>query len=257
MPFSEKAISRIVTDIWTSMLGLEVKFIPEGVSLPPDEPSKVGYIQLTGDWEGTVTLFCPESLAYKATASMFEMPEDEVSHEEMHDALGELINMTAGNINAQLLKDSNISQPSVTAGNDRSVPGGKIARQLGFLCEGKPLLATVLEKERRERGRGIFELRKQGEFYLHIDGQPVGIREVCDHTPGGMGLLIDGLFTTGSEVSLRYQHDETDIEVSGSIAWCAPCGSGSQSRVGICLDAGNAVLNQKFFRAITVDVLEL
>ena len=66
MTFSEEAISRIVTDIWTSMLGLEVEYMPEGVSLPTDEPSKVGYIQLTGDWEGTVTLYCPESLAYKA-----------------------------------------------------------------------------------------------------------------------------------------------------------------------------------------------
>jgi CheY-specific phosphatase CheX len=251
MTFCEEAISRIVTDIWTSMLGLEVKFIPEGVSLPPDEPSKVGYIQLTGDWEGTVTLFCPESLAYKATASMFELPEDEVSHEEIHDALGELINMTAGNINAQLLSDSNISQPFVTAGNDRSVPEGKIARQLGFLCEGKPLLATVLEKELREIGRGTFELRKQGEFYLYINGQPVGVREVCDHTPGGMGLLINGHCTTGSEVSLRYRHDETDIKVPGSIAWNAPCESGSTSRVGICWQVSNSALNQEFFDTIT------
>lgn len=252
MTFSEEAISRIVTDIWTSMLGLEVKFIPEGVSLPPDEPSKVGYIHLTGDWEGTVTLFCPESLAYKATASMFEMSEDEVSHEEMHDALGELTNMTAGNITSELLKDANISQPSVTAGNDHSVPGGKIARQLGFLCEGKPLLATVLEKELRERGRGTFVLQAQGEFCLSIDGQPVSIREVCDHTPGGMGLLIDGQTLTGSEVSLRYRHDETDIEILGSIAWNVPCESSSTSRVGICWQVSNKTLNQKFFDTITV-----
>lgn len=252
MSFSEEAISRIVTDIWTSMLGLEVKYVPEGVTLPPDEPSKVGYIQLTGDWEGTVTLFCPESLACKATASMFEMSEDEVSNEEIRDALGELTNMTAGNINTQLLKNSNISQPFVTAGDDHSVPGGKIARQLGFLCEGKPLLATVLEKDRRERGRGTFEYRKQGELYLNIDDQPVGIREVCDHTPGGMGLLIDGHLTKGSEVSLCYRHDETDIEVPVSIAWSAPCESGSMSRVGICLQVSNSALNQEFFDTITV-----
>ncbi len=252
MLFCEKAMIRIVTDIWTSMLGLDVKFIPEGVSLPPDEPSKVGYIHLTGDWEGTVTLYCPESLACKVTASMFEMPEDEVSHEEMHDALGELTNMTAGNITAELLNGSNISQPSVTAGNDRSVPGGKIARQLGFLCEGKPLLATVLEKELRELGRGTYEFQKQGEFSLHVDRQPVGIREICDHTPGGMGLLIDGNRTTGSEVSLRYRHNETDIKVPGSIAWSTPCESGSTSRVGICWQVSNSALNQGFFDTITV-----
>jgi chemotaxis protein CheX len=252
MTFSEEAISRIVTDIWTSMLGLDVKFVPEGVSLPPDEPSKVGYIQLTGDWEGTVTLYCPESLAYKATASMFEMPEDEVSHEEMHDALGELTNMTAGNINTELLNDSNISQPSVTTGDDHSIPGGKIARQLGFLCEGKPLLATVLEKDLRELGRGTYELQEQGEFYLHVDGQPVGIREICDHTPGGMGLLIDGHCMAGSKVTLRYRHDETDIEVPGSIAWNTPCESSSMNRVGICWQVSNSTLNQGFFDAITV-----
>jgi len=180
------------------------------------------------------------------------MPEDEVSHEEVDDALGELTNMTAGNITSELLNASSISQPSVTAGNDRSIPGGKIARQLGFLCEGKPLLATVLEKELRELGRGTYELREQGEFSLQIDGQPVSIQEICDHTPGGMGLLIDGHYTIGSVVSLRYRHDETDIEVSGSIAWNAPCESGSHSRVGICWQVSNSALNQGLFDTITI-----
>ena len=180
------------------------------------------------------------------------MPEDEVSHEEMSDALGELTNMTAGNITSELLNDSSISQPSVTVGNDSSIPGGKIARQLGFLCEGKPLLATVLEKELRERGRGTFELQTRGEFCLHIDGQPVAIQEVSDHTPGGMGLLIAGQTLTGSKVSLRYRHDEIDIELPGSIAWNVPCESNSMSRVGICWQVSNSALNKKFFDTITI-----
>ena len=77
------------------------------------------------------------------------------------------------------------------------------------------MMATVLEKERRECGRGTFKYRKQGELYLHVDGQPVGIRKVIDHTPGGMGLLIDGHFTKGSEVSLRYQHLGSTLKFPG------------------------------------------
>lgn len=148
MHFEKEDINRIITDIWTSILGFEIEYVHEGVTLPKGERSMVGCIQIAGEWEGAVTLFCPDSLVLKATASMFGMGEDEVSDEEMQDTLGELTNMTAGNINTLLPPGCCISLPSVAEGIDYKVtiPGGRITCQLGFLCEGQPMIATIMER---------------------------------------------------------------------------------------------------------------
>ncbi|ATX78556.1 Chemotaxis phosphatase CheX [Mariprofundus aestuarium] len=148
MHFNEEDINRIITDIWTTILDLEIEYVHDGVTLPKGERSMVGCIQIAGEWQGAVTLFCPDSLVRKATASMFGMTEDEVSEDEMQDALGELTNMTAGNINTLLPQGCCISLPSVAEGIDYkiTIPGGKVTCELGFLCEGEPMIAAVVAR---------------------------------------------------------------------------------------------------------------
>ena len=149
MHFKEEDLNRIITDIWTSILGFQIEYVQDGVKLPTGERSMVGCIQITGsEWAGAVTLFCTDTLVKKATASMFEMAEDEVSDEEMQDTLGELTNMAAGNINTLLPAGCRISLPSVAEGVDYkiTIPGGKVICQLGFLSEGQPVLAAVTER---------------------------------------------------------------------------------------------------------------
>jgi len=109
----------------------------------------IGCIQITGDWEGAVTLYCPEALVRRATASMFSMPSEEVSLEEMRDTLGELTNMTAGNIKSLLPANCYISLPSVAEGVEYrlTVPGGKIVMQEGFECAGQPLIVAIIARK--------------------------------------------------------------------------------------------------------------
>jgi len=148
MHFNEEDINRIITDIWTTILDLEIEYVHDGVTLPKGTRSMAGCIQIAGEWQGAVTLFCPDSLVRKATASMFGMTEDEVSEDEMQDALGELTNMTAGNINTLLPQGCCISLPSVAEGIDYkiTIPGGKVTCELGFLCEGEPMIAAVVAR---------------------------------------------------------------------------------------------------------------
>jgi len=149
MDFTTENIDQITTDIWTSILGFEIRHVPDGVQMPKQERFMIGCIQITGDWEGAVTLYCPEVLARRATATMFDMPPEGVSSEEIQDTLGELTNMTAGNIKTLLPANCHISLPSVAEGIDYrlTVPGGKVVMQDGFECAGKPLIVTILERE--------------------------------------------------------------------------------------------------------------
>ncbi len=108
----------------------------------------IGCVQITGEWEGAVTLYCPEVLARNIAGIMFGMSETEVADEEIQDTVGELTNMMAGGIKALLPSPSFISLPSVAEGIDYklTIPGGKIAIQTSFMCEEEPLQVTVLER---------------------------------------------------------------------------------------------------------------
>jgi len=148
MHFSADDINQITSDIWTSTLGLSAQAVDVPWEGQSKERSLIGCIQVTGDWEGAVTLYCSEGLANKATAVMFDMAPEEITDAEVHDTLGELTNMTAGNIKSLLPGDCRISLPSVAEGIDYKVtiPGGKVTFQQSFECEGEPLLITILER---------------------------------------------------------------------------------------------------------------
>lgn len=148
MDFSLDDINQITSDIWTSILGLDARPVTDPPPSKVDERSLIGCIQIMGDWEGAVTLYCSEPLARQATSAMFEMELADIADEEMHDTLGELTNMTAGNIKTLLPGDCRISLPSVAEGIDYkvSIPGGKVTFQHSFECDGQPMLITILER---------------------------------------------------------------------------------------------------------------
>ncbi len=149
MNFSTENIEQVTTEIWTSILGLDIEYLPEGMKIEAGVRSMIGCIQIAGDWEGAVTLFCPETLVRKATSAMFEMPVEEVGNEEMQDTLGELTNMLAGTIKNMLPENCLISLPSVAEGIDYkvSIPGGKVVCEVDFISEGDNILVTIVERK--------------------------------------------------------------------------------------------------------------
>jgi len=147
---SEQDIVRISSEIWASVLDMDIRHAGRDGGMPAGVRTMIGCIQITGDWEGAVTLYCPESLARRATSAMFGMPAADISDDEIQDTLGELTNMTAGNIKALLPGSCLISLPSVAEGVDYrlTVPGGRIAVRTSFECDGEPLQVTVLKRSR-------------------------------------------------------------------------------------------------------------
>jgi len=73
-----------------------------------------GCVHISGEWEGAVTLDCPSELAKKVASIMFSLTEDELSSDLIQDALGELTNMTRGNLKSLLPEPCYLSLPAVT-----------------------------------------------------------------------------------------------------------------------------------------------
>jgi chemotaxis protein CheX len=138
-------IIELVGDIWGSVLGITA--VPAPASLREEELRLTGFVHIHGDWEGTVTVDCPLPLATEAAAAMFGMSVEELSKEEIDDALGEITNMTGGGIKSMLEGSCKLSLPTVIEGVGFTVksPGAELSTELTFAAGGSWMVVRVLE----------------------------------------------------------------------------------------------------------------
>jgi chemotaxis protein CheX len=150
----EPELTEITERVWASLV--EIPLIPRQPGQPGAGPSKHGVgsrtftscVQITGAWEGAVTVHCSERLAKVLTAAMFMVDPEDTTPEEIGDALGELANMVGGNVKALLPEPCRISLPAVADGMDYrlSVPGARPVSAVTWTCDAEPLMVRLLER---------------------------------------------------------------------------------------------------------------
>ncbi len=147
MDHLESDITEYTETIWKNVLGLDA--IKSETIFQPNqlENALASFVHITGKWSGTITLHCPATLARKAAAIMFSVPEDEAEIQDIQDALGELANMTGGNLKSMFPEPCFLSLPTVTTTNvDLRVPGSELICLTSFRCDNKPFSISVLKK---------------------------------------------------------------------------------------------------------------
>ena len=151
MQYLEQEIISLTQYIWGATLNLEA--MPHDAPVTPTPGSRTldGVINITGAWAGAVVLQVPERIARRAAAVMFELEADAATLEDMQDAVGEITNMTGGNVKALLEGQCALSLPAVVEGRDYSirVPGSEPVTRVSFDVEGEPFVVSLLT--RRER----------------------------------------------------------------------------------------------------------
>jgi CheY-specific phosphatase CheX len=147
----DDAIDGIVSTVWESMLDIPVR---------PDSPTHAfgqeavpqhtfaGVVQIAGAWDGAVAVQCSGPLATRAAQRMFSLEAGSVSASDLQDALGELTNMTGGNIKALLPEPCTLGLPVVVEGADYRLrlPGSSAVHRAYYRAEGEVLIVTVLER---------------------------------------------------------------------------------------------------------------
>ena len=148
MEFPEESITEIVRSVWETMLELEAEAEAKS-SASASSDDFACCVQITGDWSGAVTLHCTRELATALACKMFGMEPVDLDPSLIRDALGELINMVAGNIKGLAPgEDHHVSMPAVAEGEHSllSVPGSHQVGEIWFDCQGEPMHLTLLEK---------------------------------------------------------------------------------------------------------------
>ena len=138
---SEDVVNEMTRIVWSTMLGLEAV---EGGEVA-DEAAFVTSVDISGAWEGTVSISFTRSLAQKVTAAMLESKESDATVAEVSDVIGELANMVGGNVKGLFPGPCTLSLPRVEPADEAATVGGG-TRCCWFECGGQPFSVTVLER---------------------------------------------------------------------------------------------------------------
>jgi chemotaxis protein CheX len=141
----EQQIATVSENIWLSVLGLSLHPSGDAVQLP-DGPTLDGIISISGDWQGAVILQMPQTLARRVASIMFSVTDDAATLEDLQDALGEITNMTGGNLKALMPGMCYLSLPAVIDGNDYRIriPSARVLSRVLFHCDGEPAVVSLV-----------------------------------------------------------------------------------------------------------------
>lgn len=160
MPISQNEMLHVVQNVWDAVLNRKVTCVSHACFPEGDTGLRTAFIQITGEWDGVVVCKTTELLARDIAAAMFCMDRDSLSCELVHDALGELANMIAGNLKALLPPPCFLCLPTVVSGSDYVVVVRDVQSEIGLalICDDQPfsvdLMAAPAERHAFQRTRG-------------------------------------------------------------------------------------------------------
>ena len=129
--------------MWKCTLGLDVVRCPEARA-SAGELFVRATVELRGAWNGELTLSCPGDLARSAAALFFGREAETVSDAEAQDAVGELANMTGGNLKAVLPGPCSLSTPRRGPGRVAPSEGLRVEFASGI----RPFWVELIQEER-------------------------------------------------------------------------------------------------------------
>lgn len=145
MQLGDEELCELAETVFESCVGMILTRIDD-VVVP--EPAIFGYVHIAGGWEGSVVVQCEDELARRLAAAMFGSEPASVTPEEVADAMGEIANITAGNVKSRLGVPCQLSMPghSNVVDIESAFPQSQLIRRYTFEAEGMPLVVGILQR---------------------------------------------------------------------------------------------------------------
>lgn len=110
MEVDSSLLQQIATDVLSDMLGLELFRTESGTEATSQ---LVASIRISGDWQAGLEVLTSVNGSRRLAEQMFELPADELTEEDIADALGEIANMIGGNLKGLSFGETKLSLPCV------------------------------------------------------------------------------------------------------------------------------------------------
>ena len=136
----EVLLGAVVEQVWASMLHQPV--LPWTAPWPTGTVGPLASITVTGDWSGTLRLWCTDGAATSMTRALLKPAAGvEADAEDVEDALGEVVNVVAGSLKGALGGASRLGLPHVARGPSPDwSPAGP---HLTASWHGDPVLVSI------------------------------------------------------------------------------------------------------------------
>jgi len=135
-------LTTIMNDVWTAIFGEDHPLLDADGDIITG-PGLLAQVRISGAQPCTVTIACAEVVARRIAATMLSMPAADLPAADVHDALGEVANMAAGNLKALLPPGHHLSLPEVSADPVPAGPRGHLRDRCAFKVDGSLLVARV------------------------------------------------------------------------------------------------------------------
>ena len=147
MIISNEDLLTFAESVWSSIL--DMKLLPGDDDATTSPESVIACVQVTGDWEGAVTVRCSKEQASNMAAAMFGMDAADLSEEEIRDAMGEIANMVGGNVKGLAPGTNTLALPTVARGDETAITITKskqVNRVVG-MTEDEAIVFTVFSRQ--------------------------------------------------------------------------------------------------------------
>lgn len=134
-------LTQMAGDLFTAML--RMPFQPEPrVGECLDCPDIQATVRVSGQWNAEIHVIVSDQLARRIGCAMFGTEPEDLSDEEICDAMGEVANVIGGNAKGVVDSDSNLSLPVV---GEPNVDWPEHALVATYLCDDCPLTVVTIE----------------------------------------------------------------------------------------------------------------
>ncbi len=142
MQFFENEIIEYAEFAWST---LDLKLTPSSEQFDENSANAItSNIQISGQWQGIVALKIQHSLAQQLAVKMFSIEKEEITEEEINDAVSEMTNIIGGNLKSILPQPNKLSLPMVDLkGTDLYFPFTEQRSKVVFDCEGKKFVVSI------------------------------------------------------------------------------------------------------------------
>jgi chemotaxis protein CheX len=141
----------IAEQVWQSYL--DVDGVSPLVPVPAEKISNdvSASVSVTGAWRGHVVVRCSTAASLGAAAALLGVELDDVTTEDVTDALGELANIIGGNVKSLLPEPCALSLPHVLIHGESGYPHVVEVCRLAGTWRDESIMISVLESALAER----------------------------------------------------------------------------------------------------------
>ena len=141
----------LLNKVWSSLMDEELRSHIPAEDMFDNHTFRTAGVTILGPEQYAVFIDCSEQLVVRITASMFDTSIDGLSNEEIVDALGEFVNMVAGEIEGTLIGNFQIGIPVVSKSRKHklNIPSSHILMDCWAIDDSAPIRALFLLTEAR------------------------------------------------------------------------------------------------------------